>query len=256
MQSLKKVFVIFLIILLVLTGLSSFRDGNKKIENNVKEILKETDSIEVLIVLDEKAEKGWFNKKNITDLKEELIEELGDRVGREFEYSPVFSANLTKEEITALSEKTEVKEIKEPRKFVALLQNSTGVINSSLVNDLSLNNEALTGKGQSVCVLDTGINYSHLDLANNYLLGYDFVNNDNDPYDDNGHGTHVAGIVAANGSIKGVAPEAGLVIGKVLDANGDGTDPNINAGIEWCVDNAEDYNISVISMSLGTDWRK
>ena len=82
--------------------------------------------------------------------------------------------------------------------------------------------------------------------------GYDFVNNDNDPMDDNGHGTHVSGIVASqNPTYKGVAPGANIVATKVLDSGGSGWFSNVAAGVDWCIDNMDTYNISVISMSLG-----
>jgi subtilisin family serine protease len=71
-----------------------------------------------------------------------------------------------------------------------------------------------TGAGITVGIIDTGIDYNHPDLSANYIGGYDFVNNDNDPMDDHFHGTHVAGIVAANGTLKGVAP--GMLINSTM----------------------------------------
>jgi subtilisin len=107
------------------------------------------------------------------------------------------------------------------------------------------------GTGIKVALLDTGIDYTHEDLAANYLGGYDFVFGDNDPVDDNflSHGTHVAGIVAAqeNGiGVIGVAPEAKILAVKVLDGGGFGTADWIVAGIEWAVANGA----NVISMSF------
>lgn len=87
--------------------------------------------------------------------------------------------------------------------------------------------------------------------------GYDFVNNDNDPMDDMGHGTHCAGIAAGNGDggLKGVAPDAKLYAYKVLDNSGSGWMSDVIAGIERAVDPNQDRNFSdhvdVISMSLG-----
>ncbi|MCK5234119.1 MAG: S8 family serine peptidase, partial [Candidatus Aenigmarchaeota archaeon] len=78
--------------------------------------------------------------------------------------------------------------------------------------------------------------------------GYDFVNDDNDPMDDNGHGTHVAGTAAGNGSLKGVAPDAKLLAYKVLDAYGSGSSSDVIAGIEQAVNDSAD----VISLSLGS----
>ena len=119
-----------------------------------------------------------------------------------------------------------------------------------------------TGSGRKIVVLDTGYNYNHPELSSSYLGGKDFVNYDNDPADDNGHGTHVAGIITADGidaKAKGVAPDAGIVSGKVLDASGGGYFSDVVAAIYWAVDGpdgvygtADDFNADAISLSLGT----
>jgi subtilisin family serine protease len=111
------------------------------------------------------------------------------------------------------------------------------------------------GSGVNVAIIDTGIDYTHSDLDANFgtLLGYDFVNDDSEPMDDNGHGTHCAGIVAAedNGEgVVGVAPGAHLYAVKVLDSGGSGYGSDVIAGIQWSVTN----NMDVISMSLGSDF--
>ncbi len=106
------------------------------------------------------------------------------------------------------------------------------------------------GSGVKVAILDTGIDYTHPDLDDVYAGGHDFVDDDNDPKDENGHGTHCAGIVAAedNGEgVIGVAPHASIYAVRVLDAYGSGYTSDIIAGIDWAIDNGMD----VISMSLG-----
>ena len=119
-----------------------------------------------------------------------------------------------------------------------------------------------TGKNIKIGILDTGIDYTHPDLGQGFgagfkvVDGYDFVNNDPDPMDDHGHGTHVAGIAAANGATyKGVAPDAQLVAYKVLGSNGSGYDSWILAAIERAVDPDEnpatEDALDVVSMSLG-----
>lgn len=119
-----------------------------------------------------------------------------------------------------------------------------------------------TGAGRKVVVLDTGYNYNHPELASSYLGGKDFVNNDNDPIDDHGHGSHVAGLITADGvspSAKGVAPAAGIIAGKVLSASGSGYFSSVVEAIYWAVDGpdgiagtADDFNADAISLSLGT----
>ena len=120
---------------------------------------------------------------------------------------------------------------------------------------------AVTGRGVRVAIVDTGVDYAHPDLggglgsAYKVVGGYDFVNNDPDPMDDNGHGTHVAGIVAANGVLKGVAPDASLLAYKVLNDSGWGQTSAIIAGLERAADPddnpATDDGANVINMSLG-----
>lgn len=118
----------------------------------------------------------------------------------------------------------------------------------------------LTGKNVTVAVLDTGV-APHPDLTrpwNRIIAFKDFVNNKEHPYDDNGHGTHVAGCIAGNGyashgKYRGIAPEANIVGIKALSADGGGNTSDVIAGIQWAVDNMEKYNIKVLNLSLGTD---
>src|SRR5439155_5568247 len=105
--------------------------------------------------------------------------------------------------------------------------------------------------GQVLAILDSGVDLDHPDLAGRLLPGWDFVNNDNVPADDNGHGTMVAGVAAARTNnergVAGVAWRGWIMPVKVLDANGEATDANIAAGITWAVDHGAD----VINLSLG-----
>jgi len=109
----------------------------------------------------------------------------------------------------------------------------------------------INGAGITVAILDTGIDYTHPELAASYIGGYDFVFNDNDPFDDNflSHGTHMAGIIAAkeNGvGMVGVAPGAKILAVKVLDGAGFGMAEWTISGIQWAVA----HGANIINMSL------
>ncbi|MFF1926133.1 S8 family serine peptidase [Streptomyces sp. NPDC058221] len=117
------------------------------------------------------------------------------------------------------------------------------------------------GTGVTVAVLDSGVDYTHPDLGGGFgeghkvVAGHDFVNGDDDPMDDNGHGTHVAGIIAgkaaAKGGVTGVAPGADLTAYKVMNANGEGTTSDIVAGLEAAIDPANPHRADVINLSIG-----
>ncbi|MFO8080206.1 MAG: S8 family serine peptidase [Armatimonadota bacterium] len=118
-------------------------------------------------------------------------------------------------------------------------------------NDLS----PYTGEGCVVAILDTGIDYTHPDLDDNYRsdLGSDYVNDDADPMDDNGHGTHCAGVVAAEDNELGminVAPRASLVALKVLDANGVGYTSDVVAALDAAAQQSWGTGFRVCSMSF------
>ncbi|MGP4106161.1 S8 family serine peptidase [Virgibacillus sp. L01] len=118
----------------------------------------------------------------------------------------------------------------------------------------SLNDTKYTGEGVQVAVVDTGIDYEHPDLASNYVAGFDLVDLDDDPMEtiqSQGmptlHGTHVAGIIAANGELKGVAPQADLYAYRALGPGGRGTSVQVIAALEQAVDDGAD----IINLSLG-----
>ena len=95
----------------------------------------------------------------------------------------------------------------------------------------------LTGKGYSVAVIDTGLDYNNPAFAGRYMGGWDFVNNDPDPMDDNGHGTHVSGIIgSADGQYPGIATGVGIIALKVLDKTGTGTFGNVELALQWVAD--------------------
>ena len=116
-----------------------------------------------------------------------------------------------------------------------------------------------TGKGVGVAVLDTGI-FFYLDFRNRIRTFADFVAYKSMPYDDNGHGTHVAGILAGDGTAsmgkyKGVAPGCGLVALKVLDRFGNGSREQVLRAFRWILDHREQHRIRIVNISVGTTCR-
>ncbi|MSQ94301.1 MAG: hypothetical protein EXR98_07065 [Gemmataceae bacterium] len=115
------------------------------------------------------------------------------------------------------------------------------------------------GNGYSVAVIDTGIDYTNPSLGGGFgpghrvIAGWDFANNDANPMDDNGHGTHVAGIIgSSNMTYSGVAPNVNLIALKVLAANGTGSFGNVQNALDWVVANRTKYNIVAVNLSLGS----
>lgn len=107
------------------------------------------------------------------------------------------------------------------------------------------------GEGVKIAVLDTGCDLTHPDLISNLLPGKNFVDQNKEPWDDNGHGTHVCGIIAAENNdigMVGVAPNSKIIPIKVLDKNGSGDAKTVCEGIAWAVDVAK---ADFICMSLG-----
>ena len=113
-----------------------------------------------------------------------------------------------------------------------------------------------TGKGIGVCILDTGI-YEHIDFTGRIWAFYDFLAFKRWPYDDNGHGTHVAGLVAGDGTAsmgkyRGAAPGCGIIALKVLDRYGNGSQDDVLRALRWIREYRQQYRIRVVNISVGT----
>lgn len=112
-----------------------------------------------------------------------------------------------------------------------------------------------SGRGVGVAVMDSGI-YLHTDLADRVCAFFDVVNGRQEPYDDNGHGTHIAGIIggdgyASEGRYHGIATGCRLIGVKILDARGNGSIPNLIKGAQWVLENKKKYGIRIVNISVG-----
>lgn len=134
------------------------------------------------------------------------------------------------------------------------------VSNNGLFSPVPTFDESLDGSGVTLCVMDTGVS-PHLDLSvprERIVHFVDMINESDEPYDDNGHGTFVAGVAAGNGNASakktaGVAPKANIVGVKVIDDSGESGTFKILDGMQWLFDNFRRYDIRVVCMSFGAE---
>ena len=173
----------------------------------------------------------------------------------------------TKKAILSLSERDDIERIGYNMKRKWIDDNETSMpateTREITPNILKVNADKVwelgyTGQGVVVSVIDAGVNYNHIDLADHLWdggeqfphHGYDVRNNDDDPMDDMGHGTHCAGTVAGDGSAgsqTGVAPDAQIMCIKSVNADGTGGAVKLAEGMEWSVE----HGCDIISMSMG-----
>ncbi len=172
------------------------------------------------------------------------------------------SADIDADTYSSLKKNPNVKKISYDRPVKVVLDTSVSQINADDVwNFLDENGMPMTGWGKKIAIIDTGVDYTHSDLGGCFgsgckvIGGYDFINNDNDPMDDHGHGTHVAATAAGSGLLKGVAPDAKIYAYKVLSSGGSGSFSQVIAGINRATDpnndGSSDDHVDVGSMSLG-----
>ena len=212
---------------------------------------------------------GGLNEEKPQDNRDFRIESFTEydiKLKSKFGLVNGLSGKITASGLEKLLDDGSVKEIYPTREIRASLSDSINIVNASMTWNLIYNNSNITGKGEVICIIDTGVDYTHASMGGctstsnindgscrKVIGGYDFVNSDQNPIDDHGHGTHVAGIVASTHSTyTGIARDANIIAIKVLDSDGSGLDDDLVNGINWCVNNASIFNISVISMSLGT----
>ena len=206
-----------------------------------------------------------FSENSQKALKEFLVE---NTKGHDLHIKSLYMSNslvfsATKNVIFDIAERDDVEVIGLNKKQNLIPETGTSSSKEITPNITQVNADQVwalgyTGAGVVVAVVDSGVNYEHADVADHLWdggeefphHGYDIVNDDDDPMDDKGHGTHVAGIVCGDGtsgSQTGVAPDATLMCVKSTAADGFGGSVNIAGGMEWAVE----HGCDMISMSLG-----
>jgi serine protease AprX len=190
---------------------------------------------------------------SFTDKIASYVESNEGKVHCEMRLVPSIVVEMPYSAIQLMVLSPHVRKIWHDTRVSILLNIAVPTVGGSKAHDLGF-----TGKDITVAVIDTGI-FPHSDLIypENRIVGWhDLVNNRESPYDDNGHGTHVTGIIAGNGGASrgkytGMAPDVKLVGVKALDKDGGGNTSDVITAVEWCIQNRETYNIRAINLSLG-----
>ena len=207
-----------------------------------------------------------------------LIDEVGFEPSWRFHHIPIIAGTIQTDLLDELLNVEGVVFLTLNGEMRMTLDNAIGIHHADTVWDLGY-----TGEGISIAIIDTGIDPLHVGLNDfdddpttndpKVVAFYDALDGSGDdgsgetePYDDQGHGSHCAGISAGTGAIeegplsdgatpyRGIAPDAWLVGVKVLDSGGSGSFAEVMKGMEWTIDNKIKYNIRAASMSLGGVW--
>ncbi|MDF2655326.1 MAG: peptidase [Bacillota bacterium] len=202
-----------------------------------------------------------YSKSTINEIRDCIIENYG-QIKYELPFINAVSVEIPKEKITKLAAHNMIGSISEDAIVSKTPINPRAKSVKATCGNFEEDIERIygsteRGKGVGVAVIDTGVS-PHYDLIkprNRIIAFKDLLSNRELPYDDDGHGTHVAGIIAGNGyttgKFTGTAPCANIVALKALDDSGNGTESDILAALQWIVNNGHYYNIRVINLSLG-----
>ncbi|MBP3039897.1 S8 family serine peptidase [Bacillaceae bacterium Marseille-Q3522] len=166
-----------------------------------------------------------------------------------------FSIKTNNETLEQMAKKQNITAISPVYTYQIKQEDNIELIGSEIVRGVfDDNHQRLTGKGITIGIIDTGVDYSHPDLSRNFKGGRDFVDMDNDPMETISrgegstlHGTHVAGVIAANGKMRGVAPEAAIIAYRSLGPGGFGSTEQIIAAIEAAIID----RVDILNLSLG-----
>lgn len=240
-------------------------DFKNKFSENIKNILSHASTKSIELEISAKVQE---HKDKLIQIHEKAKEDIknilgGDKSIEDFLSNENFDLlnmmvikDLGLDIIEKLEELPYIKKITPNYKFSITIDESVPLINADDVWNMQDSfGSNITGKNITIAILDTGVNYNHPDLKDNYIANgsYDYVNGDNDPMDDHGHGTHCTGIAVGRGNGSnyqyiGVAPDAKFYSLKIIASDGSGTLDNYKLAMKKAVS----LGVDVVSMSFGT----
>lgn len=231
------------IIVLTLALSTSFFTSVEKVQAQESNI---AGNKQVIIVMKDKGS----TKTKVSELKAK------QKPVKEYSYVHSLKTNLSDSEIINLKKDPNVLSVEEDTKMSIIQDTETTDWGITKVGAEQSWNSGLTGLGVKIAIIDTGVDTDHSDFVSTttgsaIAGGICEITGNSSFEDDNGHGTHVTGIIGArqNGTgIVGIAPEASLYAVKALDSSGSGYISDIIGGIDWSIQN----NMNIISMSLGS----
>lgn len=232
--------------------------------NDVAAALADQDTARVVVVLQSPGSGVTVGLQvaEIQQTQQAVLDELPAEdfsLIHQYETIPALAGEVTATGLDALLAQPEVAAVALDQPVEAALAESVPLIGADRV----VSQLGFSGAGVNVAIIDTGIDPSHPDLADNIVAQKCFnrglcppnnTDESDNALDQNGHGTHIAGIITGRGEIgsPGVAPDAGLVAIRVLGPSGNGFTSDVLAGIEWAIANRAEFNLKVINLSLGS----
>jgi len=273
MSNLKKLILISAKISILLINTEAAFD---KTSPEVKSLMLKGEKVPIIVIMKDQPSFNALSGENAVPvlkrnaknsqhsiavlLDKEKKRDNADKI-KQFWIVNAIAVNATPELIEQLSARDDVESIEPDSKMHMIedysIQITQGQIDSATSEIIRINATkaweiGLDGTGINVSVIDTGIYANHSDLSGRVIKWIDYISSQSLPYDDHGHGTHVAGTVGGNGAggmTTGVAPNVSIFGAKVLDSTGSGYTSDVMSGIEWSVENKAD----IVSLSLGGD---
>jgi subtilisin family serine protease len=250
-------------ILLINTPVLAQEPTEANVNPDVEVALQQNDMVRIIVALRPPTFDAEIQSETdqIAQAQDSVISELSpDDFGLTHRYRTIagLAGEVTSEGLETIRNNPNVMAVDLDMPVQATLAESGKLIRATQV----WSEFGLTGKGVNVAVLDTGIEIAHPDLGDDLIAQKCFNHGTCPPnqtdeslsaQDENGHGTHVAGIISGRGTIapSGIAPDAGIVAVRILNRAGSGWTSDVVEGIEWVVNNRAAFKIKVINMSLG-----